>query len=319
MRPFRLTLMAASAVAAAAALPAAPEAAEAKLKAASFLPARAVFAKYFYEWVKETNRQCAGKVRISVVGPAAIKSLEQWNSLKNGVIDLHYGPPNYYKGTLVEGDVIILAKNGAAEQRANGAWAMINELHNKKMNAQYLTHMADGVKFFLYTSKPHKNGRFDGFRLRSVPIYDQFFRHLGAQPVRMAPPAVYTALERGTVDGYGWPLWGITDFGWHKYTRFRHGPGFFSAVINVIANLDRWNSLAGEQRQCLNDMTVWLESAWPKWRAAEDGNQAKAQVEANIKYVDMGADFAERAENMYWEQLSRANPEFIRKIRPLLQ
>ena len=69
--------------------------AEVKLKAASFLPARTVFAKYFKDWVDHTNKQCSGHFKISVVGPAAIKTLEQWNALKNGVIDLHYGPPNY--------------------------------------------------------------------------------------------------------------------------------------------------------------------------------------------------------------------------------
>ena len=49
---------------------------EVKLKAASFLPERAVFAKHFYHWVNSVNKGCAGDVSISVVGPAAIKSLE---------------------------------------------------------------------------------------------------------------------------------------------------------------------------------------------------------------------------------------------------
>lgn len=53
------------------------DAAEVKLKTASFLPARSVYAKYFYRWVDEVNKRCAGEVKISVVGPAAIKSLEQ--------------------------------------------------------------------------------------------------------------------------------------------------------------------------------------------------------------------------------------------------
>ena len=184
-----------------------PAEAEVKLKAASFLPARSVYAKYFYRWIDELNNRCKGKVKITIVGPEAIKSLEQWRTLKDGVIDIHYGPPNYYKGVLVEGDVTSLANTSAAEQRENGAWEIINTLHNKKMNAWYLTHIMDSVKFFIYTVKPQKNGRFEGFRLRSTPIYDEFFKYLGAAPVRMSPPSLYTALERNTVDGYGWPLW----------------------------------------------------------------------------------------------------------------
>lgn len=299
-----------------AASPAAAE--EAQLKAASFLPERVVFAKYFYDWVGEVNAQCAGKVKISVVGPAAIKSLEQWSALKTGVIDMHYGPPNYYKGTLIEADVTSLANVETAEQRANGAWEIINRLHNEKMNAWYLTNLFNGVKFFLYTSKAAEGGRFEGFRLRSVPIYDNFFKHLGAQPVRMPPPAVRTALERNTVDGYGWPLYGVNDFGWDKYTKYRHGPGFFSANVNILVNLDRWKGLSEAQRGCLTDMTVWVEKQWPTWRAAEDARQKAAQDGSGIEYVDMGADFAQTAHDLHWDELMKANPDLIGKLRPLL-
>ncbi|MGH8721208.1 MAG: hypothetical protein ACREU4_04455, partial [Burkholderiales bacterium] len=105
---------------------------EAKLKAAAFLPVKSVYVQQFGRFVDQVNLQCAGKVNISVVGPEAIKSLEQWNALKSGVVDMHYGPPNYYVGTMPEGDVISVARNESAEQRANGAWQLINEQHNRK-------------------------------------------------------------------------------------------------------------------------------------------------------------------------------------------
>lgn len=293
-------------------------AAEVKLKAAAFLPVKAVFVAGFARWVDEVNRQCAGKVSISIVGPEAIKSLEQWNALKTGVVDMHYGPPNYYVGALPEGDVMSVARAETAVQRKNGAWAMINEVHNQKMNAQYLTYLFGGVRFHIYTSKPAKDGRFDGFRLRSTPIYDAFFKSLGGLPVRMAPPDVHTALERGTVDGYGWPLYGIADFGWHKYTKYRYGPGFISAAVAILVNLDKWKSLDNAQRDCLTRMAEWVEGEWPKWRAEEDGKQQAVQDKAGIQYVDLGPGFARQAEELYWEVLAKGNPAFVRKIRPLL-
>lgn len=41
---------------------------------------------------------------------------------------------------------------------------------------------------------------------------------LGATVVQTAPGEVYTALERGVVDGYGWSITGIFDLGWHEKT-----------------------------------------------------------------------------------------------------
>jgi TRAP-type C4-dicarboxylate transport system substrate-binding protein len=293
-------------------------AAEVKLKAAAFLPVKAIYVQQFSRFTDEVNKRCKGGVSISTVGPEAIKSLEQWNALKNGVVDMHYGPPNYYVGDVPEGDVISLARNESAEQRKNGAWKLINEVHNQKLNAWYLTHLMNGVRFHIYTSKPAPGGKFDGLRLRSTPIYDTFFKSLGALPVRMAPPEVYTGLERGTVDGYGWPLWGIADFGWHKYTKYRHGPGFISAAVAILVNLDKWKSLEEGQRKCLSEVAMWAENQWPKWRAAEDGAQQAVQDKAGIKYVDLGPAFAQKAEDLYWEMMAKGNPEFVRKVRPLL-
>ena len=176
----------------------------------------------------------------------------------------------------------------------------------------------NGVRFHIYTSKPAQGGRFEGFRLRSTPIYDAFFSSLGAIPVRMAPPEVHTALERNTVDGYGWPLWGIADFGWHKYTKYRHGPGFISAAVAILVNHDKWKGLEEAQRQCLTQVAMWAEGEWPKWREAESGKQQKAQDDAGIKYIDLGPGFARKAEELYWEVLAKGDPEFVKKVRPLL-
>ena len=92
----------------------APAAAQTTFKAAAFLPVKSVYVIQFGRFVEEVNKRCAGSVSISVVGPEAIKSLEQWNALKNGVVEMHYGPPNYYVGAMPEGDVISVARNESA-------------------------------------------------------------------------------------------------------------------------------------------------------------------------------------------------------------
>ena len=300
-------------------LAATAHAAEVKLKAASFLPTRIIYAKFFGDWVNEVNKTCAGKVKVSVVGPAAIKSLEQWSAVKSGVVDMHYGPANYYKGTMPEAAILDLATNENSEQRKNGAWSMMNEQHKKKMNSVYLTQIIDGIKFYVYTVKPAVGGRFQGFRLRSVPIYDAFFKGLGANPVRMSGPAVYTALERKVVDGLGWPLWAVTAFGWHKFVKYRYGPGFFSAGINILVNHDKWRSLESAQRDCLMERSIWLEGVWPKWREAQSAKETEMQNKGGIKYVDLGDGFRQKAVALYKAEIRKSNPAFVDKIWPLLQ
>src|SRR5262249_33878327 len=160
------------------ALGAAPAAAqEASLRAASFLPASSIYGAIFKRWVDEVNNRGKGTVQITIVGPEAIPTFEQWNAVKSGVVDMHSGPPAYYVGTLVEGEAAILADIPVSQQRKNGALAYLNRLHNEKMNVWLLTAFADGVGFHIYTTKPQKAGPkpFDGFRLRSAPNFKRFF------------------------------------------------------------------------------------------------------------------------------------------------
>ncbi|OGA53934.1 MAG: hypothetical protein A3G25_05180 [Betaproteobacteria bacterium RIFCSPLOWO2_12_FULL_63_13] len=288
------------------------------LKAASFLPEKASFGWPFYRWVKEVNKSCAGQVRIDVLAPGSIKAFEQPNAVKNGVIDMMSGPATYYKGTMVEGDTMTLADLTVSEMRKNGALEFINKLHNEKMNVQFLTYFGDGIPFHIYTRKEIKNGRFDGFSIRTAPIYDTMLRELGAKTVTIAPPEVYTALERGTVDGYGWPIWGIADFGWHKHTKYRVEPGFFKVEVGTLINLDRWKKMSDAQRGCLNKMALEWEKVWPAWRDSYTAKEIKKQDDAGVKAVNLGPEFRKRAHDLYWDALEKASPDNVRKLKKLL-
>ena len=204
------------------------------------------------------------------------------------------------------------------EQRENGAWEKLNALHHEKMNAQYLTSYGTGINFYIWSQERSADGRFDGQRLRSSPIYETFFRALGATTVQLPPPEVYTALERGTVDGYGWPTWGISDFGWQEHTAYQHGPGFLNAMNSILVNLDRWNAMSEAARACLTEQAVWLEEVWPQWLEAQNDAEQEVVTEAGITYVDLGDDFARLAEDSYWEFLEGESPQDVPALRALV-
>lgn len=315
----RSILTVGSVLVALAAAPAA-DAQEVTLRAATFLPANAIYSQIFKRWTDEVNKRGKGTLQITVVGPEAVPTFEQWNAVKSGVVDMHNGPPAYYVGTLVEGEAAILADIPVAEQRKNGALAYLNKLHNEKMNVWLLTAYADGVGFHAYTTKPHKPGAkpFEGMRLRSTPNFKRFFEDLGATTVTLPPGEVFTALERNVVDGYGWPRWGIQDLGWTKLTKFRYDPGFYNVIVNIMVNLDRWKKLDKKQQDFLTEMSIWLEGEWPKWRAEINAKEADIQDKGGVKVVDMGPEFRKRAHDIYWEALAKLSPTHIPELRKLL-
>ena len=237
-------------------------------------------------------------------------------------LQMHYGPPTFYTGTMWDGEALSLSEKTIKELRANGAWAYLDKLHREKMNSVLLAGLGDGVKFFIYTTIPAKADDKDkpmaGMTLRSVPLYRVFFESLGARTVSLPPGEVFTALERKIVQGYGWPRWGVKDMGWLPVTKFRHGPGFFNVNVNVLVNLDTYNKLGDPQKKLLQDMALWLDEEWPKWRESEDAAEDKIQKDAGVQYVDLGAWFSKRAHDAYWADLEKKSPQHIPHLRKLV-
>ena len=296
---------------------------ENRLKAVSFLPLTQSFGVHFKRWVDAVNQRGKGVLQIDAVGPEAIPTPEQPNAVKNGVVQMHYGPPTFYTGTMWEGETLSLSEISVKEMRANGGWAYLDKLHREKLNAVLLGGgIGDGIRFFVYTTTPAKADDQDkpmsGLTLRSVPLYRAFFDSLGARTVSLPPGEVFTALERKVVQGYGWPAWGIKDMGWLPVTKYRYGPGFYNVHANILVNLDTWNKLGEPQKKLLNDMALWLDDEWPKWRDAQDAAEAKIQKDAGVQWIDLGPWFKKRAHDAYWDDLAKKSPQHIPAIRKLV-
>jgi len=222
---------------------------------------------------------------------------------------------------MVEADAQALNELSVAEQRKSGLYAMLNQLANEKMNANYLTSYGVGVPFHFYVTKDMtvtKPEDLKGLRFRGQPNYSAIFKNYGIAGVNIAPPEVYTALERGVVQGYGWPLWGINDFGWEKLTKIRIDPGFYNVVNTVLMNKSKYASLAPEQKKVLDDAVAWFEQDSVRYDADKTKETLDMQAKAGIKAVDFGPEFKKLAVSLYWEDLKKLSPDAMAKLQPLL-
>ena len=127
---------------------------EVTLKAAVFVPPTTTYGIPFKRFVDRVNETGKGVLQIRIVGgPEAVPGNNQADAVKSGVLDIASIPPAYYKSNMVEGDAQILSDMTVAEQRASGAYAMLNKIANDRMNAVYLTTYGMGVPFHLYLTK----------------------------------------------------------------------------------------------------------------------------------------------------------------------
>ena len=219
------------------------------------------YSRGFERFIDKVNADGKGVVQINYIGgPKAMPPFEVGNALKNGVVDLANVTGAFYTNVMPEADAWKLTERPMAELRKNGGYAYMATLYDQKMNAILLARHIDNNPFHLYLTKPISSADLTGLKLRITPVYRDFFQALGATVVQTAPGEVYTALERGVVDGYGWPITGIFDLGWQEKTKYRVDPGFYSAEVSILINNDTWAKLNDAQKKVIADAAAWIEA-----------------------------------------------------------
>lgn len=310
------------ALAAACALGATPIAAEEVLRGVTAFATGTTFSRPFEAFVERVNSTGEGIVRIDYVGGSeAIPTFELGNAVSDGIVDIANNTTAFYTNLLPWGDALHLATNTVQDQRANGCFDKIDTLHQEQMNVKYLARTGDNIQFHLYLTQPIDGPDLSGLTIRTTPVYRSMFDALGATLVRTAPGEVYTSLERGAIDGYGWPTQGILDLGWDEQTKYRVDPGFYQVDVNFLVNLDRWNSLSDEARSVLNDAALWTEEKNAE-NLGINKSELAAQAEAGIETITFEGDAAntwlDAAQHEGWAGVEKIDAEIAKDLRACL-
>ena len=294
---------------------------EVTLRAVSAFAEKTTYSRGFELFVERVNREGKGVLQINYIGgPKAMPPFEVGNALKSGVIDLANSTGAFYTNVMPEADSWKLTERPMSELRKNGGYDYMSRLYADKMNAIFLARHVDGNPFHLYLNKPIAGPDLTGLKVRITPVYRDFFQALGATVIQTAPGEVYTALERGVVDGYGWPIHGIFDLGWQEKTKYRVDPGFYSAEVSIIVNKRKWDSLTDEQRAVLTRAGEALEANYADV-AKENGAEAEKQKAAGIQVIRLEGEAAEtwrkKAYEAGWAGVVKQSPEHGPKLKEL--
>src|SRR5947207_685411 len=299
---------------------AAANAGEVTLKGITAFAEKTFNSRPFERFIEKVNADGKGKIQINYIGgPKAMPPFEVGNALKGGVVDLANVTGAFYTNVFVESDAWKLAERPMSELRSNGGFGYMAKLYDEKMNAVFLVRALVNSPFHLYLTKPITKPDLTGFKLRITPVYREFFTALGATVVQTAPGEVYTALERGVVDGYGWPIGGIFDFGWHEKTKYRVDPGFYTAEVSILVNKSTWDRLTDAQRGLLRKAGEQAEADAVAIFAEENAKDTKRQAEAGIQTIKLegaaGKLYRDKAYEAGWAGIIRQSPQHGAKLK----
>lgn len=296
--------------------------AETTLVGASCFPQGSFFSKRFEAFVEQVNAKGKGIVQIDYKGgaPAIGSPFTLVQKQAQGVYDIVSCTGAYYQNVVPEADAWKLLEKSPDEARANGGWALMEEIHRGK-NLVPISRFHYGTPFHLYLAPGREISKPDltGLHLRVAPIYTNFFKALGATTQNSNLAQIYSLMENGTVSGYGWPITGLRP-GWEKVTGVRVDPGFYDADINLLMNARSWDGLEKAAQKLINTLAFEAETAG----IAADTSAVKASVATQAdqyKIVSFtGADAAKwsgTARDSGWAGVIENSPEHGPKLRKL--
>ena len=249
----------------------------------------------------------------------SLNRFQQLNAVRTGVVDVTLSVTADLQDELPEVSAFTLSKLGPAEERKSGFYDMMVK-SIEKMNARYIGRVQIGG-FYLWTKKkPEKLADLRGLKMRTGSLYDKMMRELGMVPVTINQPETYTALEQGTVDGLGWPVFGVRSIGWTRHAKFVIDLPFYGSS-NMIAmmNLDKWKKLPPDLQKIIVDTTAEYEPKMVKYFQDEEQKEWKEldKLVTRVKFSDAeNKKFLNTAYEVEWAAIAkRVSPEMLTRLK----
>jgi len=205
------------------------------------------------------EKKTEGNFQIKVFAPGQlVKERELFTAVSKGMVQGGVSNINYYSKIIP-----------VAEAKYGPFLAMNNqELAYLQLETDYIKPIrkecAKHNIFFVGSTPTHpavlisrKSVRglsdMQGFRLRGAGIYNEIARAWSAVPVSIDPSEMYTALQRGTMDGVFYPIVASVRYKLHEQIKYVIQPGPFETCADLFVCLDSYNALPAEWQKMLID------------------------------------------------------------------
>ena len=227
---------------------------------------------WYKNYIKEVNKRGKGVVQIRLLGGNEVASaFEQFQALRTGIADMTNSAPAYYVGETVEAAAVSLIAPKSLQGfldglRKSGALDIINKAYREKSSMRFLgiTVAGTGFRFLMATPIKDLDG-IKGKRIRASGAQDAAaIQYLGGSPQTLPANELYTALQRGVVDGaYRAPndAW---SFGEHKVYKAMIATPIQFAPGGVYMPTGKWDKLPDNVKKVLEGTIVDMEPDDPQ-------------------------------------------------------
>lgn len=294
-----------------------------KLRYIAFINRNTVWGKPYDFLAQEVDRLSGGELEIEYAGGSdVIGGFDAPEAIANGVFDMSHSANSYFAGAMPSSISLASGTASVEELRAAGVLDGYAEVLMQKRGVMLLGVPLSGVGYvFQVRGRPGELSYFKGKKIRSIPLYDPILQALGATPVTTSPAEAYTAMERGVVDGLGWPDIGLLDFKFYEQAKFIMAPTFYQLRTATLINPNSFKGLPEPLQDVLVQASRSADAIGAKWakekRDAEHAEMTKTGVEIVSLSEAEGKQFVDLTEEKLWSKILEQSPDHGAKLKSL--
>jgi len=272
------------------------------------ITAQAVLDVYPAAIEKATN----GTVKVEYAGgPETVSPFEQLTPVREGVFDMGITHPGYHSAVNVFGGAQDLAVGSYATREKCGLNQAIREHYRKNADVEYLPAFI-GIGNALALKEPISS--LDDLAGRTIRVYPgstgPFIEALGGNAAPMSISEVYSAIDRGVVDGAvaGGSHAVNISLGLHEVARYLIRPDFGEGQAAIIFNGDVWRKLTPGQQKAIQGIGASASHDVRKIVSDDNTNQINAVVSAGTaELIELSGADLEKWQTVWFETTAQTS------------
>lgn len=262
-----------------------------------------------------------GEIVVQMSGPETIPPLEQLEPTQNGLFQVLCTYPGFHTGsaTLLAGLESI--RPDAQAFRESGAIDVVRETYGAL--GLHAISVPLGHGYWIYLNRGLSDaGDLSGMQIRALPPQHPYITAIGGTPVVLPPAEMFSALERGVVDGALFPAAGASGYGFPEVTSSYFDTNVSSPHV-ILANQAFWDGLPDEVRRVFEEQAVVLEDEIPGVYDRLNAEEQEKLTEAGMELLTLGDEVAARLAagiaNGAWSFAASRDPEATERLRGIVE
>jgi TRAP-type C4-dicarboxylate transport system substrate-binding protein len=250
------------------------------------------------------NLEAASNKEIKVVrnGPETVPPFQQLQPLSTGVFHLMYTTPAYHQADTGMGSAIDgLLTTDPKKVRESGMMDWLNAYYRKKFGVVILALFACPPNQFVLREPLPADGTLKGRKVRTNAAFEGIVRGLGGSPVGLPPSDIYSAMEKGVIDGTAVPQHAAADYKFYEVGKYMTRPGYGHTTLILMANAAAFDALPEKVRKLVQEEAIRMETYGTEEMITITAQQNATMEQKGVKISQFPAEVASKLEQLFAE------------------